>query len=526
MPEHSSFSGRSSLPLRERKEAPPLHFLNPYPREINLAGTATIQLGNRFLTCYGAPGTEQVVSDLVTDCGAVAGLDARTEERRGDENGFHIDLAIEELGLSPEGYTLETTTSGARLTGQTEAGLFYCVQTFLQLVGFTGGNIPEVTIRDWPSFGLRGVMLDMGRGVYRKPLIERCIRIMARLKLNFLHLHLYDDEVMGVRFRNLELGKENPEAIPIEDLAEIVRYARRHHITVCPEIESWGHVNSVVYHYPECYGGPGMWGGSSFGIGEATLRLLERMYEEVVPQLEDNCYVHLGLDEAIWTVLPDMKDRKEVTPEWLVGTLHDILMRVGDRHGKNITMCVWADHGGRPIPERIRDKVIVTPWQYWELRHEDIREKAEKYSGAGKPPFIAGGGKSGQAQNGAFGATRLWCEATRDAPNCRGVDITLWSGNSVERYLVSLFAGAGSAWNGAALPAPEERDIHRETLTGETVSHMMSWQTLFRDADEEAIIRDRGPAVFVGYYTSGPRAGEPVAGTAIPVNPTEKEITA
>jgi hypothetical protein len=517
----NDFQPRSFLPLRARVDVPPFHYLTPYPQELK-AGEGRVLLGGRQLLCEAGSEAAEIARDFVTDCWSVARLQVT---REATEGAYPIRLEIRDVGLREEGYTLEIGERETVIVGQTAAGLFYGTQTFLQLAGFEKGELPVLVIRDWPVHTWRGVMLDMGRGVYTKALIERCIRIMARLKLNFLHLHLFDDEIMGVRFNTLELGKENPQAIPIDQLGDLVKYARRYHITVCPEIESWGHVNSVVYHYRDCYGAPGMWGGSSFGIGERTISLLERMYDEVVPHLEDKCFVHLGLDEANWAVLPDFEGREEINPEWLVGRLHDVLMEVGKRHGKEITLCIWADHGGRPVPERIRDKVIVMPWQYWELRYEDIETKVQRFSGEGKPPFMAGGGKSGQAHNGTFGATRLWSQQTKGVANCLGVDITLWSGNSVERYLVSMYAGAAACWNPDAAFEAEERDIHRETLTGETVAQMMSWQTLFEDANEEAIIRDRGPAVFVGYYVNGPRAGEPVAPTAIPVNQTVKDMT-
>jgi hypothetical protein len=519
--EVAAYTPKSFLPLRARADVPPFHYLTPYPRELQ-AGRGRVALGERTVVVRAAEEAGEIARDLVSDLWKVARLRAGCEPA---ENAYPLELRVGEVGLGQEGYTLEVSAGKTVITGQSLAGLYYGTQTLLQLAGFEKGELPEVNIRDWPAHTWRAVMIDMGRGVYTRPLIERCIRIMARLKLNFLHLHLFDDEIMGVRFNKLELGKENPHALPIEQLSDIVRYARRYHITVCPEIESWGHVNSVVYHYRDCYGAPGMWGGSSFGIGERTISLLEKIYDEVVPHLEENCFVHLGLDEAIWAVLPDMEGRSEVNPEWLVGRLHDVLMQVGRRHGKEITLCLWADHGGRPVPERIRDKVVVMPWQYWELRHEDIAEKAGKFSGEGKPLFMAGGGKSGQAHNGTFGATRLWSQQTKDAPNCLGVNITLWSGNALERYLVSMYAGSAAIWNPDAAFLPEERDIHRETLTGETVAQMMSWQTLFDDADEEGIIRDRGPAVFVGYYVNGPLAGQPVAPTALPVNQTVKDMT-
>ncbi len=515
-----STNPKSFLPLRPGKGERPLRYLNPYPQELALdegAFNLRINTGATRVPDELLAVAEELVVDLKTVSNVLVSLNTK-------EADPGIRMEIRDLGLSAEGYELTITAEGIHIAGQDRAGLYYGTQTLLQIAAFEQGVLPRLRIRDWPSYKWRAVMLDMGRGVYNQALIQRCIRIMARLKLNLLHLHLFDDEIMGVRFNNLELGKENPHALPIDALADIVKYARQYHVTVSPEIESWGHVNSVIYHYPECYGAPGMWGGSSFGIGARTLEILEQMYNEVVPHLEDECFVHLGMDEANWAVLPDMEGREEITPEWLVDQLYDILMTVGKRHGKKITMRLWADHGGRPIPERIRDRVIVEPWNYWELARADIEEKVQRY-GKGASPFLIGAGKPAMAQNGAFGATRLWSQAARNTSNCEGVNITLWGGNLVERYLISLYAGAGYVWNAENIQEPEERDSHREILRGDLTARMMSWQTLFPDAEDSAIIRDRGPGVHVGYYVTGPDAGKPVAPTAFPVNLTVKDET-
>ncbi len=512
---------KSFLPLRPSVDERPLRYLNPYPRELSV-GESSFDLRDGTATTVAPEESQAVAEELVVDLKAVANVLVSLNSR---EKRPVIHLETRDLGLPEEGYELSISADGVRVAGQSRAGLYYGTQTLLQIAAFEQGTLPCLQIRDWPSYKWRAVMLDMGRGVYSRALIERCIRIMARLKLNLLHLHLFDDEIMGVRFNNLELGRENPHALPIDVLSDIVKYARKYHITVSPEIESWGHVNSVVYHYPECYGAPGMWGGSSFGIGARTLEILEKMYDEVVPHLEDQCLVHLGMDEANWAVLPDLEGRDEVNPEWLVDRLYDILMNVGDRHGKKITMRLWADHGGRPIPAHIRDKVIVEPWNYWELARADIETKVERYGGEGKTPFLIGAGKPAMAQNGAFGATRLWSRAARNTPNCEGVNITLWGGNLVERYLISLYAGAGYTWNADNIQEPEGRDTHREILRGDLTARMMSWQTLFPDAEESAIVNDRGPAVHLGYYVAGPDAGKPVAPTAHPVNVTAKDET-
>ncbi|MFA6175095.1 MAG: hypothetical protein WC765_00785 [Phycisphaerae bacterium] len=196
-----------------------------------------------------------------------------------------------------------------------------------------------------------------------------------------------------------------------------------------------------------------------------------------------------------------------------VETLHDLLEKVGKHHGKTFRMRIWADHGGRPVPAPIRTQVMVEPWNYYE-NSKDIRQKVRRYSGKDKPPFLMGAGKSNMHFNGAFGATRIWCESARNSPNCEGVNICLWEGNLFDRYLISVYAGADSAWNGGIVQKPEKNNsVHRDFLTGQIMTRMMIWQMLFEDADESAIIQDRGESVYRGYYTSGSSIGQPVAPT-------------
>jgi hypothetical protein len=257
-----------------------------------------------------------------------------------------------------------------------------------------------------------------------------------------------------------------------------------------------------------------MYGGKSFAVGPKMLGLLERVYDEVVPTLEKQSMVHLGLDEAHWKLETGVREDAGWSPETLVGRLHDVLMKVGRRHGKKLTMRVWADHGGRPIPKRIADQVIVEPWQYYESGAKNIVQKVRRFAGAGKGPFMMGGGSSNMHQSGTFGATRLWCQAGVKAPNCRGITICTWESNQFDRHLLSVYGGADCAWNPRKAERPDANDVHREYLTGRTAWRMMCWQTLFPDADESAILRDRGPGVCRGYYLSGSKAGQPVAPTA------------
>jgi len=347
---------------------------------------------------------------------------------------------------------------------------------------------------------------------------------MCRLKLNSLHLHLFDDQLNAVRFKDLPLGRENPMALSIEEYGEIIEYARRHHISVVPEFECWGHAGSIVYHYPKLCGGPGMWGGFSFCIGEELYELLEKMFDEFMPILETESVFHVGLDEAIWALLPSVvpEDADKYTPSTHVARLYETLGRVAQRHGKRITMRLWADHGGRPIPEELIGKVIVEPWCYFEGREHDIEEKVARFSGKGKPRFMMGGGMSQLHFGGHYGATRIWCREGKDSPNVEGINICVWETNDISGKMIGLYGGAEYAWSPES-PGPRPEDPHGEWQRGKLQINMRKWQAKFPDANPHAIDLDRGPEAFHGKYCWPPFAGLPVAPTALLIGPGNAE---
>jgi hypothetical protein len=442
---------------------------------------------------------------------------------------FTIRFETSESITHPEGYDLEISQEGVTIYSRTDTGRFYGMQTLYQILAFSyygtdflyGWNtpaepdaaekryIPGLVIKDYPRYEHRGVMLDLGRSIFTVPHIKRIIRIMAQLKLNFLHLHLYDDEMCGFRFENMPLGKDNPYALTANDLREIVAYARSYHVTVMPELESWGHVKSIVYHYPELYGAPGMYAGASFAIGEATFDRLESMYDQVIACLEDTANIHVGLDEAIWTVAPGEED-KGYTPESFIGIIYDRIQQIAQKQGKQITMHLWADHGGRPLPDNLGPHVVIQPWMYRWSNREQIQEEVNLYGGKGKRPLMMGGGITARCYDGDFHATRLWSQNASDKPNALGTTICMWGTNDISGRLISLYAGSEYIWS-PETPSFYENDPHAEQLRTYFNRGMRRWRILFPDAAPEAMNRDRGPQVFLGRYVWPPRTGEPVS---------------
>ncbi len=195
-------------------------------------------------------------------------------------------LPVADTQLGREGYWLQVDAGGVRIGANQAAGLFYGVQTLLQLmpeaimgrsaVGSRAWEIPRVQIRDYPRFGWRGLMLDVSRHFFTKDEVKRFIDDMARYKFNLFHWHLTDDEGWRIEIKSLprltEVGAWNVKRVgtfgnfkPIrpdeprtnggyytqDDIREVVQYARERFVDILPEIEMPGHSLAAIAAYPE-----------------------------------------------------------------------------------------------------------------------------------------------------------------------------------------------------------------------------------------------------------------------------------
>ena len=188
--------------------------------------------------------------------------------------------------LGNEGYNLSVTYSGIKIKANKPAGLFYGVQTLIQLlppeiestlpVEEINWIIPIVEITDYPKLEWRGLMFDVARHFFTKDEVKQYINAMSRYKYNVLHLHLTDDEGWRIEIKGFpkltEIGAWNvkregefgdfipPAANELrnyggfytqEDIKELVRYAKDRFIEILPEVDVPGHSLAVIASYPE-----------------------------------------------------------------------------------------------------------------------------------------------------------------------------------------------------------------------------------------------------------------------------------
>ncbi len=188
--------------------------------------------------------------------------------------------------LGTEGYSLSVTASHVVIKANKAAGLFYGVQSFIQLfpeeieskvqVNRSNWTIPVAEIIDYPKLGWRGLMFDVARHFFTKDEVKQYIDVMARYKYNLLHLHLTDDEGWRIEIKGLpkltEVGAWRVNRtgtfgnfIPAtpdeprdyggyytqEDIKELIKYAKDRFVDIMPEIDVPGHSLAAVASYPD-----------------------------------------------------------------------------------------------------------------------------------------------------------------------------------------------------------------------------------------------------------------------------------
>lgn len=278
------------------------------------------------------------VDEIWTTSGNKLSILEKEESNSKDAIVFNINASL--TGLGTEGYKLEITSRRVSIEATKTQGLFYGLQSFLQLLSPLEGNsnkewsIPCVSITDYPRFKWRGLMLDVSRHFFSKEFVKKYIDEMAKYKFNIFHFHLTDDQGWRIQvdsypkltevgaWRVPRVGKWWSFLPPQpgepatyggfytkDDIREIVQYAQERFVTVVPEIDVPGHSLAAIAAYPhlsctkkEYKVNPG---SRFYGVEdnalcagqEGTFEFLDKVFTEVA-ELFPAEYIHVGGDEC------------------------------------------------------------------------------------------------------------------------------------------------------------------------------------------------------------------------------------
>ncbi|MGA3328598.1 MAG: family 20 glycosylhydrolase [Terriglobia bacterium] len=336
--------------------------LIPQPVSVQvLPGAFRLQRGTAILVSPGVPEARQVGVYLASVVAAPTGFQLKVAEAaKGSSRRGAVVLSLTggpHGSANPEGYDLEVTRRGVHIQAPSAAGLFYGVQTLLQLFPpeiesktrhEASWTLPCVKIVDYPRFAWRGLMLDVSRQFFSKEFLKQYIDQMAKYKMNVFHMHLTDDQGWRVEIKSRpQLTKVGAWRVPRlgrlwerdppregevateggfytqDDIREVIAYAKERFITVVPEIEVPGHSLAALAAYPElsCTGGPFRVNPGSKFYGEEdnalcpgnekTFAFIDQVFSEVAA-LFPSPYIHIGGDECFkgfWKKCPKCQRR-------------------------------------------------------------------------------------------------------------------------------------------------------------------------------------------------------------------------
>lgn len=351
-------------------------------------------------------------------------------------NGNIILLLDPKISDNPEGYQLNVNKKDIVISAPTSKGIFYGIQTLLQLlpsafytsVHQKDWKIPRSTIQDAPRFPYRGMHLDVSRHFFPPADVKRYIDMLAMYKFNTFHWHLTDDQGWRIQIKKYpkltEVGAWRDSTLigryglkPVrydkkryggfytqDEVRDIVRYAAQRHITIIPEIEMPGHSEAALAAYPQfaCTPGPfhvaTTWGGFKdiYCPKEKTFRFLEDVLTEVMAMFPSK-YIHIGGDEVPKDRWKSSKLSQQIIKKyglknedglqsWFIRRIEKFL----NAHGRNLigwdeilegglspnaTVMSWRGIKGGIEAARQGHDVIMTPQEFLYFDHYQANPK-------------------------------------------------------------------------------------------------------------------------------------------------------
>ena len=362
-----------------------------------------------------------------------------TAAYKAESNPIYLSI-VRDNSIGNEGYTLSINDEGVRINATTGAGLFYGVQSLIQLLMANNGNeVPFVDVKDSPRFAYRGLHLDVGRHMFPKEFLIKYIDLMARHKFNRFHWHLTEDqgwrievkkypklqEVAAFRKQTLIGHGGNPKDYDDiryggyysqNDIKEVVKYATDRFVTIVPEIEMPGHSLAALSAYPNlgCTGGP-YETGTKWGVfddvycagKEETFEFIQGVLDEVIALFPGE-YIHIGGDEspkARWKQCANcqkrikkegLKDEHELQ-SYFIQRIEKYLNSKGKKIigwdeilegglAPNAAVMSWRGEEGGIAAAKQNHYVVMTPGDWCYLDHYQDTTKSEPLAIGGYTP--------------------------------------------------------------------------------------------------------------------------------------------
>lgn len=343
--------------------------------------------------CSTAPHIAEELSKIIE---RHTGIEIDNNNKKKCRNSIEIVISREK---EREEYNIDIKERKIVFTGGSEAGIFYAIKTFEQLLlgdvrNSADGKVAQIHIEDAPRYSYRAVMLDPARHFIPVEDVKSFIDQMSRYKYNVLQLHLTDDQGWRIEikshpeltrvgaFRNPRGEDNGPDNgfYTQEQIKELIEYAAKKQVEIVPELDVPGHSVAILAACPEL--GCAFRREEKIVLGNTTNMMLcaasEKaylIYEDIiaeVAQLFPSEHIHLGGDEAAvkenWAKCDDclalMKSAGYEKPSQLMNIFFGRLLDIVRKNGKKAILWCELDNMWPPANDYLfpypNDVTLVT----------------------------------------------------------------------------------------------------------------------------------------------------------------------
>lgn len=214
-----------------------------------------------------------------------------------DLAGPEVAVIFEKRGRhGPEGYAIRPGDGSLVVSAESPHGAARAAATLLQLARIEEGQVawPMARIEDAPDQPFRCFMIDMGRNPHDPATLRRVIDAMWFYKVNFLQLHLTDDQLVSWPSRAYPKIHSDRAGWTWEEFKALEAYSQARGVTIIPEVDVPGHSTILRREYPEVFGET----PTDLASTAEAQRGVEQLIDEFLAVFEATPYVHIGGDEA------------------------------------------------------------------------------------------------------------------------------------------------------------------------------------------------------------------------------------
>ena len=316
---------------------------------------------------YGAPGLQKIARQFAADYKALFGVLPEIAEGKPCKGDFFFTIKRGKK-LEKEGYDI-VIGDYVKVSANEPVGVYWATRTLLQMgEQYKNGNLPKGHIRDWPDYGIRGLLIDCGRKFIPMNYLRDLACIMSYYKMNFMHVVLnnngfkaYFNDDWNQTYAAFRLECETYPGLTARDgyytKKEFVHFqeeAAERFVEIIPEIDIPAHSLAFSHYKPEL-------GSKEYGMDHLNLShpevysFVDALFKEYLDG-ENPVFrgprVHIGTDEY-------SNKKKEVVEQFRAFTDHYIKFVEG--FGKQA--CVWGalTHAAGETPVK-SDNVIMYAW--------------------------------------------------------------------------------------------------------------------------------------------------------------------